>query len=71
MIKIEYNVEDIRYSLGKVKIVEAKSPLEAAKKVFPDCKITRSYSGYYDIVVGRYTNQYYGKGYRTYGYIIE
>lgn len=68
---MEYNVEDVRESLGKVEIVEANSPLEAARKVFPNCKITRSYAGYYDIIVGRYTNQYYGKGYRTYGYIIK
>jgi hypothetical protein len=66
-----YNVEDIRLFFGDVKKIEANSPLEAAKKAFPDCKITRDYSNTGDIVVGRYTEQYWGRGYRTYVYNIE
>lgn len=65
-----YNVEDIR-RFGNIKKIEANSPLEAAKKAFPDCKITRDYSNTGDIVVGRYTEQYWGRGYRTYVYNIE
>lgn len=40
---MEYNVEDIREMFGSVISVEAKGPLEAAKKAFPDYKIKRSY----------------------------
>lgn len=66
-----YNVEDISRFFGEVQTIEANSPLEAAKKAFPDCKVTRDYDGKGDIVVGRYTEQYYGRGYRTYVYKIE
>lgn len=66
-----YNVEDIRRLFGEVQTIEANSPLEAAKKAFPDCKVTRDYDGKGDIVVGRYTEQYYGRSYRTYVYNIE
>lgn len=66
-----YNVEDIRSFWGEALTIEANSPLEAAKKAYPDYKITRSYNGIGDIVVGRYTEQYWGRGYRTYVYSIE
>ena len=55
---MKYNVEDIRCFYGKVQTIEANSPLEAAKKAYPNCKITRNYAGIGDIVVGRYTSQY-------------
>ena len=66
-----YYVDDIRCPFGEVQTIEANSPFEAAKKAFPDCKVTRDYDGKGDIVVGRYTEQYYGRGYRTYVYKIE
>lgn len=69
-----YNVDDIRnFGAGSnVQTIEANSPLEAVKKAYPNCKVTRDYSGQMgDIVVGRYTKQYYGRGYRTYVYKIE
>lgn len=70
---MKYYVDDIRNfgSGSNVKEIEANSPLEAAKMAFPDCKITRDYGNTGDIVVGRYTEQYYGRGYRTYVYKIE
>lgn len=68
---MKYNVEDIRCFYGKVQTIEANSPLEAAKKAYPNYKITRNYAGIGDIVVGRYTSQYWGRGYRTYVYVIE
>lgn len=69
----KYNVDDIRnFGAGSnVQTIEANSPLEAAKKAYPDYKITRAYNGIGDIVVGRYTEQYWGRGYRTYVYNIE
>lgn len=57
---MKYNVEDIRCFYGKVQTIEANSPLEAAKKAYPNYKITRNYGGIGDIVVGRYTSQYWG-----------
>lgn len=66
-----YNVEDIRTFFGEVQKIEANSPLEAAKKAYPDYKITRSYGHIGDIVVGGQTEHYWGKGYRTYLYNIE
>lgn len=69
-----YYVDDIRNfgSGSNVKTIEANTPLEAVKKVYPNYKVSRDYSGEMgDIVVGRYTKQWYGKGYRTYVYIIE
>lgn len=67
-----YNVEDISIFCGEAQTIEANSPLEAVKKAYPNCKVTRDYSGQIgDIVVGRYTEQWYGRGYRTYVYIIE
>ena len=68
---VMYNVEDIRCFFGEVKKIEANSPLEAARKAFPGYKVIRAYDGVGDIVVGRYTRQYYGLGYRTYVYKIE
>lgn len=69
----KYNVDDIRnFGAGSnVQTIEANSPLEAAKKAYPDYKITRAYNGIGDIVVGRYTEQYWGRGYRTYVYNIK
>ena len=68
---MKYFVEDIR-SLGNEAVeVDAASPLAAARKVFPNAKITRDLSNAGDIVVGRYTTQYYGRGYRTYVYKME
>lgn len=68
---MKYNVEDIRCFYGKVQTIEANSPLEAAKKAYPNYKITRNYAGIGDIVVSRYTSQYWRRGYRTYVYVIE
>lgn len=70
----KYNVDDIRnFGAGSnVQTIEANSPLEAVKKAYPNCKVTRDYSGQIgDIVVGRYTEQHWGRGYRTYVYNIE
>ena len=68
---MKYYVDDIRNFGSGSKEIEANSPLEAAKMAFPDCKITRDYGNTGDIVVGRYTEQYYGRGYRAYVYKIE
>ena len=68
---MKYNVDDVRTLMSDVKEVEANSSLEAARKAFPNLKIVRSKSQVGDIVVGRYTKQWYGRGYRTYVYRIE
>lgn len=75
----KYNVDDMRNFLAGLNLegsntqtIEANSPLEAVKKAYPNCKITRDYTGKIgDIVVGRFTKQRYGRGYRTYVYNIE
>lgn len=67
----KYNVDDVRRLFGEVQTIEANSLLEAAKKAYPDYKITRAYDGIGDIVVGRFTKQRYSRGYRTYVYSIE
>lgn len=68
---MKYNVDDIRTLGSDVMEVEAKSPLKAARKAFPDYVVTRDYSNTGDIVAGGYTQHYYGRGYRTYVYRIE
>lgn len=70
---MRYYVDDIRnFGAGSnVQLIEARSPLEAVKKSYSDYKVTRVYNGIGDIVVGRYTRQYWGRGYRTYVYKIE
>lgn len=69
----EYYVDDIRnFGSGEnVQVIEAESPLEAAHKAFPNLNIARDLTNTGDIVVGRYTQQWYGRGYRTYVYRIE
>lgn len=75
----KYNVDDMRNFLAgsnflgsNSQTIEANSPLEAVKKVYSNCKVTRDYTGKIgDIVVGRFTKQQYGRGYRTYVYNIE
>lgn len=72
VLNMKYNITDINKMFDEPKQIEANSPLEAVKKAFPDYKVTRDYSGKVgDIVVGRYTEQWYGRGYRTYVYKIE
>ena len=65
---LRYYVDDIRnFGAGSnVQLIEARSP-----PTYPDYKVTRVYNGIGDIVVGRYTRQYWGRGYRTYVYKIE
>lgn len=70
---MKYYVDGIRnFGAGKnVQVIEAESPLKAAQKAFPNHTITRDLTNTGDIVVGRYTQQWYGRGYRTYVYRIE
>lgn len=70
---MKYYVDDIRnFGSGEnVQVIEAESPLEAAHKAFPNLNIARDLTNTGDIVVGRYTQQWYGRGYRTYVYRIE
>lgn len=75
----KYNVDDICNFLAglnlagsNTQMIEANSPLEAVKKAYPNCKVTRDYTGKIgNIVVGRFTKQRYSRGYRTYVYNID
>lgn len=69
---MKYTVVDIRNFYDDDIEVEAKSPLEAVKKAFPDYVVTRDYSNTGNIVVSGYSQRrYYGRGYRKYVYKTE
>ena len=65
----KYFVENIRNAFERPCKVQANSPLEAVKKVYPDCKVSRDNRG--DIVVGNWFNGYYGAVYKRYVYKLE
>ncbi len=68
---MKYNITNVNTLLDDPIVIEANSPLEAVKKAYPEYTVTRDYSGTGDIVVGRATRQWYGRGYRTYVYNIK
>ena len=63
-----YTVDDISRFSQDVAKVEASSPLEAVKKLYPDCEVVRDYDNTGNIVVGGYFETRYGRGYRQYIY---
>jgi hypothetical protein len=67
----KYFVENIRNAFERPHEVQANTPLEAVKKVYPDCKASRDMTNTGDIVVGNWHNGYYGAVYKRYVYNIE
>ena len=67
----KYFVEDIRCPFEQPQEVMAQSPLEAVKKTFPNCKVSRDMNNSGNIVVGNWFNGYYGAVYKRYVYNIE
>ena len=63
-----YTVDDISRFSQDVITVEANSPLEAVKKAYPDCEVSRDYDNTGNIVVGGHFETRYGRGYRQYVY---
>lgn len=59
-----YTVDDISRFSQDVITVEANSPLEAVKKAYPDCEVSRDYDNTGNIVVSGYFETRYGRGYR-------
>ena len=63
-----YTVDDISCFLKDVIKIEANSPLEAVKKVYPDYEAVRDYDNTGNIVVGGFSETRYGRGCRQYVY---
>ena len=68
---MKYIIDDISKFSEKGIEIEAKSPLEAVKKAYPDKKISREYGNSANIAVKGRFNYRYGTGYRIYLYKIE
>ena len=67
----KYFVENIKNAFERPCEVQANSPLEAVKKVFPDYKVSRDMTNRGSIVVGNWFNGYHGAVYKRYVYNIE
>lgn len=67
----EYFVENIHNAFERPHKVQANSPLDAVKKVYPDCKVSRDMTNTGDIVVGNWFNGYHGAVYKRYVYNVE
>ena len=67
----KYFVEDIRNAFERPHEINANSPLEAVKKVFPNYKVSRDMTNTGNIVVGNWFNGYHGAVYKRYVYNIE
>ena len=67
----EYFVENIHNAFERPHKVQANSPIEAVKKVYTDCKVSRDMTNKGDIVVGNWYNGRYGAVYKRYIYNVE
>ena len=69
-MKQTYEIDDISRFLQDTIKVEAKTPLEAVKKAYPDYDVKRDYDNIVNIVVTGRSNCRYVSGYRKYVYCI-
>ncbi len=67
----KYFVENINNAFERPCEILANSPLEAVKKVYPNCKVIRDTTNRGNIVVGNWFNGYHGAVYKRYIYNIE
>lgn len=67
----EFFVEDISKCFNEVVKVEAKTPIEAVKKVYPDYEVKRNYANTGNIVVGGWIVTRNSKAYRRYIYELK
>lgn len=67
----KYIIDDISSFSESLKEIEAKTPIEAVKKAYPDKKISRDYDNMGNIVVTGRFDYRYGIGYRKYVYRAE
>ena len=69
-MKQTYEIDDISRFLQDTIKVEAKTPLEAVKKAYPDYDVKRDCDNIGNIVVTGRSNCRYVRGYRKYVYCI-
>ena len=70
-MKQTYEIDDISRFLQDTIKVEAKTPLEAVKKAYPDYDVKRDYNNIGNIVVTGRSNCRYVRGFRKYVYCIK
>ena len=69
-MKQTYEIDDISRFLQDTIKVEAKTPLEAVKKAYPDYDVKRDYDNIGNIVVTGRSNCRNVRGYRKFVYCI-